>query len=97
MKKLKLFNGGDWDHRGGHLYVAAHSWQDVSDLISEAYCKVQGREKCLDIRLMPVHYLRVYWSKDCWGNAMDGITPERGVWWGKSNGRGNSEKVERII
>jgi len=97
MKKLKLFNGRDWEHRGGHLYVAAHSLQDASILISEAYCKVRGLVDRPDIRIMPTSYLREYWFKGCWGTDMDGITPERGVWWGKSNGHGMSEKPERIL
>jgi hypothetical protein len=24
--------------------------------------------------------IRDYWSEDCWGRPMDGITPERGAW-----------------
>lgn len=88
MRKLKIFNGGDWDHQGGHLFVAAHSLQDASNLISEAYRKIRGLQDRTDIRIMPVNFLRVYWAKDCWGNAMDGITPERGVWWGEKQWTG---------
>ena len=24
--------------------------------------------------------IQVYWHKGCWGNAMDGVTPEIGIW-----------------
>jgi hypothetical protein len=32
-KKLKIWNGGDWDHEGGHLYVAAYSVKDACDCV----------------------------------------------------------------
>lgn len=51
-----------------HAYVAARSRADARRVIAE-YC---GRDP-------GDHELKTYWSP-CWGNAMDGITPERGLW-----------------
>lgn len=96
MKLLKLYNGGDWLCRGGHLYVAAHSVRDACILVNEAYCKLQGYENRPDIQILKPGEMRTYWATGCWGNAMDGITPERGVWW-KPHSRNNDEKVRRMI
>lgn len=98
MRKLKIFNGRDWDCRGGHLYIAAYSIQDAADLANEAYRKLNGYTDRPDITPTSAGEIRTYWSKGCWGNAMDGITPERGVWWvKKSYGPDASGKPERLI
>lgn len=79
---LSLWNGrayscrspGDprWDGVGGkgrqHAYVAAHSMADARRVIEE-YCG----------RLPSDSELRVYWSEG-WGEVMDGVEPERGLW-----------------
>lgn len=80
-KKLKLFNGGDWSSRGGHLYVAAYSQQDAVNLMNLAYRRMRGYPDDADQGSTTLNTLQVYWSKGCWGNRMEGITPERGVWW----------------
>ena len=82
-RKLKLFNGGDWACRGGHLYVCAYSQQDAVDLANQAYRKIKGYEDRPDICPFTIGHVRVYWAKGCWGNPMAGIVPERGVWWRK--------------
>ena len=97
MKALKLFNGRDWDCRGGHLFIAAHSVKDCAELVSAAYRKVEGLENRLDCKICSVSEVNNYYSKGCWGNSMEGIVPERGVWWGKPNGCGGHEKPERIV
>lgn len=97
MRQLKLFNGRDWKCQGGRLYVAAYSAKDAIDLVNEAYRKLRGYTDRPDIRVVSVSELRTYWSKGCWGNSMDGVTPERGVWWGKEDGRGMALKPERIL
>jgi len=81
MKKLKLFNGRDWDCCGGHLYVAAYSIKDAAELASAAYRKIKGLENRPDIKMTTISEINVYWHKGCWGNNMNGISPERGVWW----------------
>lgn len=82
-RELKLWNGrgncllksGDpmWDgfrnNAYAHGYVAAYSRSDARRVIAE-YC---GRDPG-DAEL------RVYWNSGCWGNPMDGIAPERGLW-----------------
>lgn len=98
MKKLKLFNGRDWECRGGHLYVAAYSVKDAAELSSAAYRKINGLEDRTDIAATTISEVNVYWSKGCWGNDMNSITPERGVWWvKKSYGATPEEKTPMRI
>ena len=97
MKTLKIYNGSDWRHRGGHLYIAAYSLADAVRLVNEAYRKIHGYEDRPDINCVNVNYANNYWSKGCWGNSMDGITPERGVWHAKAIPGGLTEKPVRII
>lgn len=87
-RKLKIWNGRGWggqsryDKDGNHIYdttgriwcdhayVCAHSRAEAVRIINEAigYWSMSERE------------LKVYWSEGCWGDTMDGITPELGVW-----------------
>ena len=75
MKQLKLWNGrpygvlpsGQW--KGTHIYVAAYSVADVQRLCGELGLSIPSRNE-----------ISVYWSTGCWGNAMEGIAVERGVW-----------------
>lgn len=50
-----------------YFNVCAYSLADAVELLKEFGYHLS------------VHYLRTWWSP-CWGNSMDGITPERGVW-----------------
>lgn len=82
-RALKLFNGRAhvcwntkdpiWDgvNRNGsmHAYVAAYSRADARRVIQE-YCG----------HLPSDSELRDYWHEGAWGNSMDGVTPERGLW-----------------
>lgn len=75
MSQLKLWNGRAIDVLGNtrqsmHIYVAAHSIADLQRLCKELGLNVPSR-----------HEIKTYWS-NCWGNPMDGITAERGVWVG---------------
>ena len=99
MKKLKIWNGGDWDHRGGHVFVCAHSVKDAAELICEAYKKIKGYVDRPDIKIVSEGEIRTYYSAGCWGNSMEGVVPERGVWWIKSNGYGRpvDGKPERVL
>jgi len=67
-KTLRLWNGR-WQDRG-HVYVAAYTRAEAGRLLVQA----AGREiPAID------REIREYFS-ECWGNPMEGITPERGVW-----------------
>ena len=69
-KKLKIWNGrGDFRKLDGHLYVCAYTQKDAIELLNQA-----GHEH------MTTRELSTYWSANCWGTSMAGITPERGVW-----------------
>ena len=82
-RKLKVWNGrgycanaSDRDERWKsckrndplHINICAHSREDARKVIEE-YCG----------KLPSVAELRDYFSP-CWGNSMNGITPERGLW-----------------
>lgn len=86
MKKLKIWNGRGWggrkyDDKGNfvpdptgkdrceHAYVCAYSRAHAVRLINQA----SSRNAVSD------NEIKNYWSK-CWGNPMNGITPEIGVW-----------------
>ena len=101
MKKLKIWNGRGWggrlyDDKGNfvpdptgvsrceHAYVCAYSRAHAVRLINEA----SGQNAVND------NELKVYWSEGCWGKAMDGITPEIGVWTTQEIW---SEKPKRIL
>jgi len=93
VKKLRLYNGADWDHRGGHLYIAAYSVKDVVVLAYEAELKVKGHG-----RRFTEYWFNTYFNKGTWGNRMNGITPERGVWWVRQEyGPGCKEKPQRLL
>ena len=93
MKKLRLYNGGDWDHRGGHLYIAAYSVKDAVAITNEAHGKVRKNPHG-----MTEYWFNTYFYKGAWGRRMDGIVPERGVWWVRQDyGPGCKEKPERLL
>jgi hypothetical protein len=86
VKKLKIWNGrgqSRGDKLEGHLYVCATSRADVVNLLKQV-----GYDR------MNLHELDVYWSSGCWGNAMAGIAPERGVWITRKD---DYAKPERLI
>jgi hypothetical protein len=67
-KTLRLWNGR-WQDRG-HVYVAAYTRADAGRLLSQAAgCTLPAIDR----------EIRDYFN-ECWGNTMEGITPERGVW-----------------
>jgi hypothetical protein len=87
LKKLKIWNGRGWgvaryDKNGNHIidptgkeycdhvFVCAHSVVEVVRIVNE----VAG------YNVINAHEVNVYWHKDCWGNTMNGIEPELGVW-----------------
>ncbi len=52
-----------------HAYVCAYSRADARRVIAE-YCG----------RMPPDSELRNYFCEGAWGNGMEGVTPERGLW-----------------
>lgn len=72
-RTLKLFNGRGQYHRTrgetGHLYIAAYSVADALRVLRDAGFELVSR-----------HELDEYFSKGCWGNSMEEVTAERGVW-----------------
>ena len=68
MKKIKIFNGR-WGTIG-HAYVGALSQKHAVELLN----RIPGYGS------MTLSELQNYWSKGCWGNAMNGIDPQVGVW-----------------
>lgn len=64
-KTLKIWNGrGHGKYNNDHFYVAAYSAKQATELIGNAAeCHINGNE------------INKYYSKNCWGNAMDGIIP----------------------
>ena len=92
MRALKLYNSGDWDGSGGHLFVAAWSQQDAVALVNQAHKKLMGYDGN-----MSLGHFREYWNKGCWGNDMNDVKRERGVWWAKRVEGGWHGKPERVI
>ena len=80
-KELLLMNGR-WEGRA-HVYVAAYSVADAYRMLAEVSGYNRGWR----------HEINVYFSKGLWGNSMDGIELERGVWV-----QGNyNEKPKRVL
>ena len=71
-KPLKLWNGR-LIHRGKEIqfYAAAHSLADLTRMFTEYF----GFED----RGLPGQ-IKKYWNSGCWGVAMMGVTPTRGIW-----------------
>ena len=79
-RKLKKWNGMLFFHQDDKgkkiplrktqlkVSICAYSQKDAVSLLHE---HGYNNEK--------LHHLREYWS-NCWGNSMDGIEPERGMW-----------------
>jgi hypothetical protein len=65
----------------------------VASVYACAYDVADLRRLCVELGLMSVSAseVRNYWSS-CWGNAMRGIEPERGIW----IAYGHSERPERM-
>ena len=81
-RQLKHWNGRSWCcHKhddpswagilsdGASIYAAAYSRADLRRLIAEYSGRDPGETE-----------IRDYWNAGCWGNSMEGVTPERGLW-----------------
>lgn len=78
-KKIQIFNGRGQYRRYAHIekgqpskcehvYIGAESKVDAVRVMQEAGFHFTLSE------------LNVYFCKDCWGDNMKGIEPQRGVW-----------------
>jgi hypothetical protein len=66
-KQLKIWNGrGHGKHDKGHIYVAAYSQKQATELVSLACYELPD--------IISVNEIRNYYSP-AWGNSMDGIEP----------------------
>ncbi len=64
-KVLKIWNGrGHGKYNRGHIYVAAYSQKQATELIAKACETYIGSSE-----------IRNYYSLGCWGNSMEGIVP----------------------
>ena len=97
-KKLRIWNGG-LDGRGAHVYIAAYSLREAARLLEETRKKVFNVAYELNDMLINRNSIEIrdYFSEGCWGNPMEGVTPERGVWYAPALGSGQSGKPERGI
>lgn len=82
-KTLKIWNGrsgccykrtdpawsGADQYKAGTVYAAAYSRADLRRLIAD-YCGSDPGD----------HEIKTYWNDGHWGDVMEGIAPERGLW-----------------
>ena len=81
-KKLKIWNGvitssklytiipsEENIHKQFRIYICAYSYLDLFKLFDE-----------VGLHAPTYEYIRQYWNFDAWGNAMEGIKQERGIW-----------------
>lgn len=79
-KKLKIWNGRAY----AVPYPRRPEWPGMSfspHIFICALSKIDAARICEDYFGFPPSYaeMRDYWSP-CWGNSMEGIIPERGLW-----------------
>lgn len=97
-RALKIWNGRSHDchnrndpkwegaspGRSGSIYAAAYSRADLRRMIAEyAGASISDNE------------IKVYWCEGSWGDEMEGIEPERGLWL-KQNPRDKRRPVRLI-
>ena len=74
-KELKIWNGRPYG------VLPPSQWKD-SHIFVAAFSIVDARRVCVEVGGSDPGYSEIknYWSSGCWGNAMEGIPIERGVW-----------------
>lgn len=82
MKNIQVFNGRWKDRMRG--YIAAYTKKQAVELANQAGYSMNMRE------------LNNYWS-DCWGNAMNDVVPEVGVWVTDQYGRNRERLVDSLV
>lgn len=99
-KPLKIWNGRGFESLGDHLYICAKNRRQAARLMLEAWLKIKSLDTTRDWSLeLGRNYRKItnYFCEGAWGNSMDGITPEIGVWYAPAIGGGHAGKPERII
>lgn len=93
--KLKLWNGNGWTCRGDYLYICAKNRRHAAILFEEARNKYYNSTKEISKFDLDRTYrhLTVYFNEGSWGNSMEDIKPEIGVWYSQND----REKPQRII
>jgi hypothetical protein len=71
VKKIKIWNGRGRGN-GEHLFIGAYSKADACRMLDELYTPFS--------KSYWKREMTTYFVEGCWGNPMEGITPERGVW-----------------
>jgi len=86
-RKLKIWNGGGPGGRGDHFYICAHSVAEAARLLAFATKVIKSytwTPSQFDIDRCK-RRITDYFSKDCWGDPMEGIVPELGVWYSQAD------------
>lgn len=90
-KTIEIFNGRGQTYRDDkgkyheteHIYIGANSKADAVRLMKDN-----------GFTMFTLNELNVYFAKGCWGNRMEGITPERGIWYTENS---PEEKPKRLV
>jgi len=83
-KKLKIWNGRGWGRANyGKNYEKLPT--PISQWCERIYICATSKAEALRIceavgHPISMHEINEYWSAGCWGNSMDGIEPEVGLW-----------------
>lgn len=99
-KPLKIWNGRGFEYCGDRLYLCAKNRKQAAKLMLDVWIKINNLDPNRDRKLEEGRMYReitTYFHEGCWGNSMDGITPEVGVWYAPAIGGGHAGKPERII
>lgn len=82
---VKIYNGRGWNCRGEHLYIGAKNRSHAARLMYDAYYAFHP-----ELNKRPIDDLsfgrncreiKDYFHEGAWGNSMEGIEPEIGVWY----------------
>lgn len=86
LNKLKVWNGrGDYQQFNGRFYVCAETKKRAVELIKQA-----GH------RFMNMHEFTEYYSP-LWGNVMEGVKREEGVWFADKTDEHSNVQPTRIL
>jgi hypothetical protein len=77
-KTIKIWNGTDFNNRGGRIYIAAYTLKQAIEMVNKAFGKNERSGYTYAIA-------KRYWVENCWGNPMNGILPAVGVWHQEKN------------
>lgn len=82
-KKLKIWNGRGYGGRNDSIYIAAYSRSEAARLYCEGLRKVRNYNSNIDKRELGQAYreIRDYFCEGAWGNNMEGVEPEVGLWY----------------